>query len=142
MKRKTNFGFTLVEILIVVVILAVLAATIIPQFTDSTNDARESTAKTNLHGLRGQIQIYRAQHIGQFPTALDKLSKKTNADHTEAGSPALGPYALEIPGDGITGSNAVAPGTSPITATGTTGGWLYDPATGEIRINHEDYDHY
>ena len=44
MKTQKQNAFTLIEILIVVVIMAVLAAAIIPQFTDSTDDAKESTA--------------------------------------------------------------------------------------------------
>ena len=52
-------------VLIVVVIMAILAATIIPQFTDSTKDAKTSTAKMNLATLRAQIQLYRTQHTGQ-----------------------------------------------------------------------------
>ena len=57
-------AFTLIEVLIVVVIMAILAATIIPQFTDSTKDAKTSTAKMNLATLRAQIQLYRTQHTG------------------------------------------------------------------------------
>jgi prepilin-type N-terminal cleavage/methylation domain-containing protein len=140
MKRTTNRGFTLVEILIVVVIMAVLAATIIPQFSDSTKDAKESTGKHNLAGMRAQLQIYRVQHDGEYPTTLGKMTKKTNIDHTEA-SGTLGPYMLEVPGDGVTSSNAVATSSAePIAVTGTTGGWVYNSTTGEIRINHEDYD--
>ncbi len=73
-------GFTLVEVLIVVVIMAVLAATIIPQFSDSARDAKISTAKFNLNTLRTQIQFYRAQHNGALPSAtLVELTSKTDA---------------------------------------------------------------
>ena len=69
MKGNTvRHGFTLIEVLIVVVILAVLAATIIPQFTDSTEDAQESVLLTNLKILRTQIQVYRAHHGGLAPS--------------------------------------------------------------------------
>src|SRR5690606_30462230 len=51
MSRQYRSGFTLVELLIVVVILAILAAAVIPTFTDSTTDARASTALTNLNVL-------------------------------------------------------------------------------------------
>ena len=44
MRSRRSSGFTLVEILIVVVIMAVLAATIIPQFSSATNDAKTSGA--------------------------------------------------------------------------------------------------
>ena len=49
MKNSPRSAFTLIEVLIVVVIMAILAAAIVPQFTDSTKDAKSSTAKFNLH---------------------------------------------------------------------------------------------
>src|SRR6476659_1356734 len=59
-------AFTLIEVLIVVVIMAILAATIIPQFTDSTKDAKQSTVRFNVHTLRSQIELYRTQrHSGR-----------------------------------------------------------------------------
>ena len=61
--------FTLVEVLIVVVIMAILAATIIPQFSDSTRDAKVSTTTFNLHTLRSQIELYKTQHNGIVPSA-------------------------------------------------------------------------
>lgn len=141
MTKGSRSAFTLVEVLIVVVIMAVLAAAIIPQFTDSTKDAKESTGKFNIHALRGQLELYKAQHGGEYPDVLSKLTTKTNADHTTTGSPTLGPYINEIPE--AFGSSAVATSTaSPISVSGTTGGWIYNKTTGEIRINHDDYKTY
>ena len=142
MKSKKQ-GFTLVEIMIVIVIIAVLAAAIIPQFTDSTNDARESTARFNLQTLRGQLEVYRAQHLGQYPPTLADLARRTNADHTITGTPTLGPYCFEIPSDAVTDTSTVTASTAnPIggTIAGTAGGWIYNATTGELRINHKDYD--
>lgn len=53
MKRN---AFTLVEVLIVVVIMAILAAAIVPQFTESGSDAKWSTSQLNLSTMRAQIQ--------------------------------------------------------------------------------------
>lgn len=61
-------GFTLVELLIVVIILAILAAIVVPQFASSTDDARESALDSNLANLRAAIDLYYQQH-GEYPSA-------------------------------------------------------------------------
>ena len=53
-------GFTLVEILIVVIILGILAAIVIPQFTNASQNARESSLQSTLQTLRSQIQLYKS----------------------------------------------------------------------------------
>ncbi len=79
--RTHRSAFTLIEVLIVVVIMAVLAATIIPQFSTSTKDARESSLKFNLQSLRTQIELYKVQHAGAIPTiaTLTQLTLATDA---------------------------------------------------------------
>src|SRR5688500_10126889 len=101
MKRSVRpSGFTLVEVLIVVVIMAILAATIIPQFSDSTRDAKVSTTVFNLHTLRSQIELYKTQHNGIVPAStLVELTVSTDQDGnqgTGANFP-YGPYIREIP---------------------------------------------
>ena len=58
MKSKPGRGFTLIEILIVVVILGVLSSIVIPQFTNATQDAERSAARGQLNILRGQLGMY------------------------------------------------------------------------------------
>src|SRR3954471_12169015 len=98
-KCKRN-AFTLIEVLIVVVIMAVLAATIIPQFASSTDDAKASALKFNLHTLRSQIEMYKLQHnaippaiaSGKIPglTMATDVSGNTNA--TSNSTYKYGPY--------------------------------------------------
>src|SRR5437868_4840092 len=57
MAKKTNRGFTLVEILIVVIILGILAAIVIPQFANASSDARLTNLRTSLANVRNQIEI-------------------------------------------------------------------------------------
>src|SRR5215207_3806559 len=63
--RKT--GFALIEILIVVIILGILAAIVIPQFSSASNDARRSNVQTTAQTLRSQIALYRLQHQDNLP---------------------------------------------------------------------------
>ena len=64
---KNRDGFTLIEMLIVIIILGILAMVIIPQITVSTEDAKVSTLKANLAGMRRAIEVYYAQHNMTYP---------------------------------------------------------------------------
>src|SRR6188768_4534591 len=63
-------GFTLVEILIVVIILGILAAIVIPQFTNASQDARKNSLTSQLQTIRSQVELYKLQHLDQLPPAL------------------------------------------------------------------------
>lgn len=136
---RPNSGFTLVEVLIVVVIMAILAATIVPQFSNSTADAKKGSATFNLHTLRAQIELYKSQHGGTPPSlTLVELTSSTNSAGT-VGTGAnfpYGPYIQAIPANPYTNSATVsAAGATPPTATVAGAGWLYDATTGKIWIN-------
>jgi prepilin-type N-terminal cleavage/methylation domain-containing protein len=62
-------GFTLVELLIVVIILAILAAIVVPQFSSVTDEAKVSSLDSTLVNIRGAIDLYYRQH-GKYPSAV------------------------------------------------------------------------
>lgn len=66
-----QFGFTLMEILIVVILLGILAMVVIPQITISSEDTKVSTLQSNLSQLRSLIEIYYAQHNETYPGMVD-----------------------------------------------------------------------
>jgi general secretion pathway protein G len=97
-RRMNRKGFTLVEILIVVIILGILAAIVIPQFTNASQDARRSSLGAQLQTLRSQIEMYKLQHEDGLPDLIsswEQLTKKTdiegNVGNTE-GVHIFGPY--------------------------------------------------
>lgn len=130
-------AFTLVELLIVVIILGILAAVVIPQFSDASNDAKLSSLQTNLATIRGQIELYRLQHNGTLPTVANfaaQMTSKTNADGTTTGTPKYGPYMQAIPANPY--STAAAPANADIAAPGTPApnlAWFYNATTGEFK---------
>jgi general secretion pathway protein G len=66
-KMKAEKGFTLVEILIVVVILGILAAIVIPQFTSASTEAKESALQSDLQAMRSQIELFKIHHNDLLP---------------------------------------------------------------------------
>ena len=71
-KEKQRHGFTLIEIMVVVVILGILAATIIPQFMGTTHDAKVSTAKANVAELESAVERFYI-HLDRRPTTEEGL---------------------------------------------------------------------
>lgn len=135
--RSIKRGFTLVEILIVVIILGILAAIVIPQFTNASQDARVSSVVSQLQTLRSQIELYRLEHGGGWPTdtgASDgtwswaKLTGKTDADiaGTINATGVKGPYLQSAMTNPLSNSTTVADAA----AAGV--GFVFDAATGKI----------
>lgn len=141
-----RIGFTIVEVLTVIVVLGILAAIVVPQFSDASTDAKLSSLKTNLQTVRAQIELYKIQHVDgsgveNYPTFanfVDQMTKASKADGSTAdiGTSGfnLGPYLQAIPDNPYTGSNTVGTG-----GVGTSD-WYYDQSTGVFRANHHaDY---
>src|SRR5256885_8451024 len=112
--RKT--GFTLVEILIVVIILGILAAIVIPQFTNASQDARESALLSQLQTLRSQIELYKLQHKDALPdlvTNRNPMTTKTDSDGNPSAAPdAFGPYMQSAPTNPINTLSTVTNGNT------------------------------
>jgi len=69
--RKDQSGFTLMEILIVVILLGILAMVVVPQITISSEDTKASTLQSNLSQMRSLLEIYYAQHLEKYPGVVD-----------------------------------------------------------------------
>lgn len=79
-------GFTLIEILIVVMVLGILAMIIVPQINVSTNDANQSALASNIMTLRNAIELYYHQHNNVYPGAVktDGTASPTAAEAAAA----------------------------------------------------------
>ena len=132
MKR---LAFTLVELLIVVIILGILAAVVVPQFSDASGDAQLSSLTTNLQTIRGQIELYKLQHSGTYPTLTSFVAQMTaGTDINGAAGSDFGPYLQAIPKNPYNNLNDLS-----ATLDGTTG-WMYNQTTGEFRANDGGHD--
>ena len=98
LKQKQQ-GFTIVELLIVIVVIGILAALVITTFTGIQQRARNTERETDIKALHGQVEAYYAQN-GYYPT----LSTVT----TSGGLPGLDADALTPPGNGATQIDANA----------------------------------
>ncbi len=152
----TRRAFTLVELLVVVIVLAILAAMVLPGFSSVTNCAKANMLMDNLRIMRLQLVVYKSQHAdvpagypggdtSQAPTDTafeQQLTLPTNirgqaGDVGDAGHP-FGPYMREIPENPVNGRTSVlilgdaaqVPNSPP-----DTHGWVYQPATMTLKAD-------
>jgi prepilin-type N-terminal cleavage/methylation domain-containing protein len=147
-------GFTLVEILIVVVILGILASVIIPKFSNANMQARENMLLENLRILRTQIATYRAQHWDVSPgydaatgnpgeqTFLDQMTTFTDekGNTSDEGSAVFQycPYLSRMPENPLNNLSSImviADDVALPVAPDNSTGWIYKPSEMVIRAN-------
>ncbi len=136
-RKQKSKGFTLVEILIVVVILGILAAIVIPQFTNASETAKASSLISQLQTIRSQLELYQVQHNGTYPdigTNWDRLTQTTDVNGATSGSD-FGPYLQKGPINPFLNTADVnqVTGVSTALAAGTAKGWAYNSTTGQIK---------
>ena len=147
--RNTRRGFTLIEILIVVIILGILAAIVIPQFSSASNDARLSSLQSTVQTLRSQVALYRLQHndhlpgagtgnsftSGQFWTDLTTQSDATGAAYVAgAATGPFGPYMQDVPKNALNSSTLVINTTTSVGSTVSACGYAYDYTGGTGKV--------
>jgi len=138
--RRSAAGFTLIEILIVVIILGILAAIVIPQFSNASTSAKTSAVTSTAQSLRSQVALYRLQHNDNLPPAAafwTLLTTQTDASGTAyttaSTSGPFGPYMQSIPANALnqlTTVTDVAGALYPTVNAAAATGWAYDYSTG------------
>lgn len=77
-RARPDHGFTLIEIMVVVIVIGILAAVIIPSFQGTTHDARVSAAKSNIAELESALERFNV-HNDRYPTSEEGLKALVEA---------------------------------------------------------------
>lgn len=73
MMKKKRLGFTLIEIMVVIVIMGIMAALVVPRVMGSTDDARRAAAVTDVKNLKTALDLYKLDNT-RYPTQQQGLS--------------------------------------------------------------------
>ncbi len=144
-KSKGKEGFTLVELLIVIVILGILAAIVIARFAGATKDSKEANLKGNLRTIRAALETYKANSkSNSYPGNLDQLwvgsiddvdsktfLERIPIDPFHRSKATAASSGVLLPTDDATGRNGKITGG---------GGWAYDSINGRICANYYTTD--
>jgi general secretion pathway protein G len=91
-------GFTLIELMVVLVIIGVLAALIVPNVLDRTDDARATAARTDVHNIMQALKLYKLDNL-RFPTAEQGLQALVARPGVDPVPPNWRPYLEKLPND-------------------------------------------
>ncbi|MFG0329059.1 MAG: type II secretion system protein [Phycisphaerales bacterium] len=143
---RPQTGFSLIELVIVLIIMGVLVAIAIPRLSRGAEGTAATALQSDLSALRRAIELYRYEHNGLIPENdskfIDQMTQFTDIDGdispVKTATHIYGPYLATMPALPVgenKGSREVRDGGKP--GDGDDG-WFYDKDTGEIVANTED----
>lgn len=138
--RTSRRGFTLVEVMMVIVALAIIAGVVVPQVTTIIDDAKNSAMLRDVRELSAAIERYRMEHNGAAPDViasdtLVQLVGTTDMDGNVGSGPGFdfGPYLEEIPPNALNNVRRVFRiNSAPPANLSSRVGWVYHPDSGQI----------
>lgn len=138
---KARKAFTLVEILIVVIILGILAAVVIPRFSQASEESSAAATLTDLVKMRKAIGVYRARNNGQLPPIAE-----IDGDPAASWGPLVGQsgeYMQTAPTNSWVGGEngqrvVIIENYDPDGTFVPDYGWVFDPIAGELYASSFD----
>ena len=98
LRRKIHTGFTLIELMVVLVIIGVLAALIVPNVLDRADDARSTAARTDVNNIMQALKLYRLDNQ-RYPTAEQGLGALIAKPTAQPAPTNWRPYLEKLPAD-------------------------------------------
>ena len=149
---KSRNGFSLIELLIVVVMLGIMASVVIPQFCEAGTEAKTTSLRTDIHNVRTLIQLYKFHHNDALPgtttdvdfeTAMTSFTLQNGdlANPQAPGEGVFGPYLQKIPTNPFIeisiNADVVEEGTG--SPGGGNTGWYFNTSTGAFNADDDDH---
>jgi len=97
-RARRAAGFTLIELMVVLVIIGVLAALIVPNVLDRTDDARATAARTDVHNIMQALKLYKLDNL-RYPTPEQGLAALVQRPSTPPVPGNWKPYLEKLPSD-------------------------------------------
>ena len=133
MNRHMRRGFSLIEMVIVILILGIIAAVAAPRMFDTATTAEENTTRQQLAVLRNAIEMYRARS-GIYPATNNLPLAMSDMLNGPFPSPSIG----TVRGDAVVYYDANTDTNVPVLPDpNQTGGWAYKAANGSLKLNVE-----
>lgn len=99
LKLCSKGGFTIIELMLVMVILTVLAAVVVPKFTNRSEQARITAANTDISNIEVALESFEVD-MGRYPTSTEGLDALVDEPYSTKTSSWKGPYVKRgIPND-------------------------------------------
>lgn len=130
MKRHLRKGFSLIEMVIVILILGIIAAVAAPRMFDTATTAEQNTTRQQLAVLRNAIEMYRARS-GIYPP----VNKLPEAMSTMLNGPFPSPSIGSVRDDASVYYDSDSDTATPVSPSPSSGGWAYKPVNGSLKLN-------
>ena len=130
--RHDRRGFTLIELVIVIVVLGILATQAIPTYLSLVDDAKKAAGRANLGALRSAVTVYyayKATPMGGQSATWPSITQLTDNTTVLQGQVPDNSY------DGDATKNNIVTGTALGVLSGAAGGWAYVPSNGLLWVN-------